>query len=137
MRAELQKFLALMHASFAKSRMQLSFEFMIYLAVAVSSMAAGIGMLAHFHSSASSMSEEIGIENFASLINDNIGQAGSFRAFVPQGMCGAGSANTTSRLEALVSASAIVIDSNSLCSSGKPLNTVELDSLQNGSIEIK
>ncbi len=122
---------------FAKIRIQLSFEFMVYLAVAISSITAGIGMLIHFHSTAFSLSNKIDLENFALLINNNIGQVGTFQAIIPQGLCSARPENTISQLKALVSASAIVIDSNDLCNGSKPFGTVELNYLSNGSIEIR
>ncbi len=122
---------------FAKARMQLSFEFMVYIAVAISAIAAGLVMLMHFHSSTSSLSDEITLETFASLINNNIGQTKTFHAFIPQGLCSAMSANTINQLKTLVSASAIVVDSKSLCNKSKPFGTVELNYLPNGSIEIE
>lgn len=121
-----------------KTQMQISFEFMIYLAISLSSMLIGIAIFLHFHSSVSNISNRIYLEQFATLINENIGfQSSSFMAFVPNAICNKTLLDNIFNASNLnIAANGIVVN-KTLCSNNQTIKSVELNILANGSIELK
>ncbi len=116
--------------------LQLSFEFMIYLGIAISSLMIGVSAFIHFHVSLSNLSEKISLEEFATLINENIGQKTSLHVFIPQSLCGAGSENAIIQLNSLIIANNISIN-KSICRNSGAIKNITIISLQNGSIGIE
>ena len=69
-------------------RAQLSLEFLIYVGIAMASMAAMLGLYIRGSIPLSSYSAQAELESFVAGVNANIAvQHGSFYAYIPKGMC--------------------------------------------------
>ncbi len=117
---------------------QMSFEFMIYLAISLSSLLIGITIFIHFHSSIINLSNKIYFEQFASVINENIGfQSNNFKIFIPAILCNKTILTNIFKSDNLIFTANRIVINKALCKNNQTIRSFEIHTLPNGNIELK
>lgn len=121
-----------------KLRTQMSFEFMIYLAISLSSLLIGITIFIHFHSSIINLSNKIYFEQFASEINENIGfQSSNFKIFIPATLCNKTILTNIFNSDNLILTANNIIINKTVCKNNQIIGSFKIYTSPNGNIELK
>lgn len=108
-------------------RLQLSFEFMLYLVVGSVSLTAALAFTVTAFSKESASASTYSMEQFASIVNSNTGYYSSqFYAYVPKAVCNSSYLDESGFFDARVEVS------NSLCSASGRILRLESDYIGNG-----
>ena len=117
-------------------RVQLSFEFLVYVGIAMASMVAMLGLYIRGDISLSSYNAQAELESFVAGVNANIAiQRGSFYAYIPKGMCNISASNGSIlyRNITYLFYGNVSLQLGSICSNSA-IALVHTDMLQNGTL---
>ena len=113
---------------------QLSFEFMIYIAVSVISLVLAVPLFTRAESTLASVSESAELQNFASSINARLGyQSSAFAVYLPKALCSSTLGNKLTYMNSSYPLGAdISANMSYLCHDSGSIAQMRLERLYNG-----